>query len=109
VRAWWSRFGSTFAAEIKKKRSAQMRGTSQCRWHLDEVFARINGKAQYLWRAVDHEGEVLEVFVTKRCARKAALRFLSKVTKQYGRPEVIVTDRLRSYRAAMREIGNEAR
>ena len=86
-----------------------MRTHIQWRWHLDEVFVRINGETHYLWRAVDHEGEVLEVFVTKRRDRKAALRFLRKTMKRYGRPEVIVTDRLRSYRAAMREIGNEAR
>ena len=70
---------------------------------------RINGETYNLWRAVDHEGEVLEVFVTKKRDRKAALRFLRKAMKRYGRPQVIVTDRLRSYRAAMREIGNEAR
>ncbi len=109
VRAWWNRFGPTFAAEIRKKRSARMRGTLQWRWHLDEVFVRINGKVRYLWRAVDHEGEVLEVFVTKRRNSEAALTFLKKAMKRYGRPEIVVTDRLRSYRAAMREIGNEAR
>ena len=70
---------------------------------------RINGETYYLWRAVDHEGEVLEVFVTKRRDRKAALRFLRKAMKRYGCPQVIVTDRLRSYQAAMREIGNETR
>jgi putative transposase len=73
------------------------------------VFVRINGEVHYLWRAVDHEGEVLEVFATKRRDRKAALRFLKKAMKRYGPPQVIVTDRLRSYRAAMKEIGNEAR
>ena len=108
VRAWWNRFGPMFAAEIRKKRSASMRGLPQWRWHLDEVFVRINGEIYYLWRAVDHEGEILEVFVTKRRDRKAALRFLRRAMKRYGRPKVIVTDRLRSYRAAMREIGNEA-
>ena len=109
VRAWWNRFGPVFAADIRKKRSALMRSHIQWRWHLDEVFVRINGKVYYLWRAVDHEGEVLEVFVTKRRDRKAALRFLRKTMKRYGRPKVIVTDRLRSYRAAMKVIGNEAR
>jgi len=74
-----------------------------------EVFVQINGATCYLWRAVDHEGEVLEAFVTKKRDRKAALKFLRRAMKRYGRPEVIVTDRLRSYRAAMREIGNEAR
>jgi len=109
VRAWWNRFGPMFAAEIRKKQSAPMRAQIQWCWHLDEVFVRINGETYYLWRAVDHEGEVLEVFVTKQQDRKAALRFLRKAMKRYGRPLAIVTDRLRSYRAAMREIGNEAR
>ncbi len=84
-----------------------MRTHIQWRWHLDEVFVRINGETRYLWRAVDHEGEVLEVFVTKRRDRKAALKFLRKTMKRYGPPKVIVTDRLRSYRAAMKVIGNE--
>ena len=109
VRAWWNRFGPMFAAEIKKTRIAAHQNWSQWRWHLDEVFVRINGETYYLWRAVDHEGEVLEAFVTKKRDRKAAWRFLRKAMKRYGRPEVIVTDRLRSYRAAMREIGNEVR
>ena len=108
VRAWWNRFGPLFAAEIRKRR-VHHRSFSQWRWHLDEVFVRISGETHYLWRAVDHEGEVLEAFVTKKRDRKAALRFLKKAMKRYGRPEAIVTDRLRSYRAAMREIGNQAR
>ena len=66
VRAWWNRFGPMFAADIKRKRSESMRSHIQWRWHLDEVFVRINGETYYLWRAVDHEGEVLEAFVTKR-------------------------------------------
>ena len=109
VRAWWNRFGPMFAAEIRRRRSASMRARMQWRWHLDEVFVRINGDIYDLWRAVDHEAEVLESFVTKKRDRKAALRSLKKAVKRYGRPEVIVTDRLRSYRAAMKEIGNEAR
>ena len=67
---------------------------------------RINGETHYLWRAVDHEGEVLEVFATKRRDRKAALRFMKRAMKRYGRPRSIVTDRLRSYRAALKIIGN---
>ncbi len=105
VRAWWNRFGPMFAADIKRKRSASMRVHIQWRWHLDEVFVRINGDTYYLWRAVDHEGEVLEVFVTKKRDRKAALKFLRKAMKRYGRPEAIVTDKLRSYHAAMKVIG----
>ena len=108
VRFWWNRFGPMFAAGIRKRR-IHHRSFSQWRWHLDEVFVRINGETHYLWRAVDHEGEVLESFVTKKRDRKAALKFLRKAMKRYGRPKVVVTDRLRSYRAAMREIGNEVR
>ena len=105
VRFWWNRFGPMFAAEIKKRR-LQHRCYSRWRWHLDEVFVRINGATHYLWRAVDHEGEVLEVFATKRRDRKAALKFLKRAMKRFGRPYSIVTDRLRSYRAAMDVIGN---
>ena len=110
VRAWWSRFGPTFAAEIRSKRAASMRTHIQWQWqwHLDEVFVRISGETHYLWRAVDHEGEVLDVFVTKRRDRKAALIFLRKTMKRYGSPKVIMTDKLRSCRAAMKMIGNEA-
>jgi putative transposase len=93
-----------FAAEIRKRR-VNHRSYSRWRWHLDEVFVRINGETHYLWRAVDHEGEVLEVFATKRRDRKAALKFLKRTMKRYGRPWAIVTDRLRSYGAAMKVIG----
>ena len=98
-----------FAAEIRKQRSAALRALPQWRWHLDEVFVKINGEMHYLWRAVDHEGEVLEVFATKRRDRRAALKFLKRAMKRYGRPNVIVTDRLRSYGAAMKVIGVEDR
>jgi putative transposase len=67
---------------------------------------KINGETHYLCRAVDHEGEVLESYVTKRRDRKAALKSLRKSMKRYGRPEVIVTDKLCSYGAAMKVIGN---
>ena len=107
VRFWWNRFGPMFAAEIRKRRADRMRSWPQWKWHLDEVFVRINGQTHYLWRAVDHEGEVLEAYVTKRRDRHAALKFLRKAMKRYGNPEVIVTDRLKSYRAAMKAIGNE--
>ena len=107
VRLWWNRFGPMFAAEIRKRR-VQGRSYSIWRWHLDEVFVRINGETHYLWRAVDHEGEVLEVFATKRRNRKAAFDFLKRAMKRYGQPKIVVTDRLRSYGAAMNEIGNGA-
>ncbi len=109
VRYWWNRFGPIFAAEIRRKRPRHLHAWPQWRWHLDEMFVRINGKIHYLWRAVDQEGEVLEAYVTKSRNRKAALTFLRKTMKRYGRPETIVTDKLGSYRAALRRIGNGAR
>ena len=81
MRAWWNRFGPMFAADIRKNRSASMHAQIQQRWHLDEVF------------------------VTKKRDRNAALRFLQKAMKRYGRPKIIVTDRLLSYGAAMKVIG----
>lgn len=107
VRHWWNRFGPMFASEIRKKRSQSMRQSPQWRWHLDEVFVKINGKQHYLWHAVDHEGEVLESYVTKHRDRKAALKFPKKAMKRYGNPEVVVTDRLASYLAALKMIGND--
>ena len=109
VRFWWNRFGPLFAAEIRKKRVSQMRAYSNWQWHLDKIFVKINGETHYLWRAVDHGGEVLESYVTKRRDRTAALKLLKKAMKRYGQPEVIVTDKLRSYGAAMKVIGNVAR
>jgi putative transposase len=104
VRFWWHRFGPMFASEIKKRRIEGMK--SSCwRWHLDEVFMKINGERHYLWRAVDHEGKVLESFVTKTRDKTAALKFLKKAMLKHGRPEVIVTARLRSYGAALKQIG----
>jgi putative transposase len=104
VRFWWHRFGPMFAAEIRKRRIAGMKSSRWC-WHLDEMFVKINGERHYLWRAVDHEGEVLESFVTKKRDKKAALKFLRKAMRKHGRPEAIITDRLGSYGAALREIG----
>ena len=104
VRYWWHRFLPMFAAEIRKRRIEGMK-SSRWRWHLDEVFVKINGERHYLWRAVDHEGEVLESFVTKTRDKKSALKFLKKAMRKHGQPEVIVTDRLRSYGAALKDIG----
>jgi putative transposase len=105
VRFWWNRFGPMFAAEIRRRRVDRMRARKHWRWHLDEVYVKINGVTHYLWRAVDHEGEVLESFVTLTRDRKAALKFLKKSMKRHGRPKTIVTDRLRSYGAALKELG----
>ena len=78
--------------------------SSRWRWHLDEMFVKINGERHYLWRAVDHEGEMLESFVTKTRDKKAALRFLKNAMRKYVKPEVIVTDKFASYGAALREL-----
>jgi len=104
VRFWWHRFGPLFAAEIRKRRVEGMK-SSHWRWHLDEMFVKINGERHYLWRAVDHEGEVLESFVTKTRDKKAALKFLRKAMKKHGPCDCYVTDKLRSYGAAMKDLG----
>jgi putative transposase len=106
VRLWWNRFGPLFAADIRSQRVSRIRGFRHWRWHLDEVFVRINGERHYLWRAVDHEGEILESFVTKKRDKSAALKFLKQALKGHGQPDAIVTDGLRSDPAAMRELGN---
>ena len=105
VRVWWNRFGPMFAADIRRKRVQAMRQHTHWKWHLDEVYVKINGVQHYLWRAVDHEGEVLESFVTKMRDKAAALKFIKKALKRHGRIKAVVTDRLRSYGAALKEIG----
>ena len=109
VRFWWNRFGPMFAADIKRQRISRMRGFRHWRWHLDEMFVKINGETHYLWRAVDHEGEILESYVTKKRDKLAALKFFKKALKCHGDPIAIVTDGLKSYPSAMRELGIEDR
>ena len=94
---------------VRKPRIDYPRSYSNWKWHFDEVFVKINGETYYLWRAVDHRGVVLDEFATKRQDRKSALKFSKKKMKRYGRPEIVVTDKLRSYKAEMKVIGNEAR
>lgn len=103
VRYWWHRFGPMFASEIRKRRIASMKSSRWC-WHLDEMFVKINGERHFLWRAVDHEGVVLESYVTKKRDEKAALKFLKKAMRKHVHLEVIVTDGLASYGAALKEI-----
>lgn len=79
------------------QRVSRMRGIRYWRWHLDEVFVKINGEQHYVRRAVDHEGEVLEIYFTKKRDKAAALAFLKKALKRNGRAETIVTDGMRSY------------
>lgn len=99
VRHWWYRFGPLIAGDIRRQRLSRMRGFRQWQWHLDEVYVPINGEMHYLWRAVDHEGEVLESYVTRTRDRAAVLRFMKKTLKRHGSPETITTDGLRPYRA----------
>ncbi len=100
IREWGLRFGRLFANTLKRRRPKP-----GDKWFLDEVFLRIRGKLHYLWRAVDQEGNVLDILVQSRRDAKAAKRFFRKLLKglQYA-PRVIVTDKLRSYAAAKREI-----
>lgn len=94
-----------FAADMRR-RVSQMRGFRQWKWHLDEMYVKLNGQMVYLWRAVDQEKEILESYVTKKRDKSAALAFMKKALKRHGKPEAIVTDGLRSYPAAMRVLGN---
>ena len=106
VRHWWNRFGPTFAGDLRRQRVSRMRGFRQWKWHLDEMYVKVNGEMVYLWRAVDQEGEILESYVTKTRDKAAALRFMKNALKRHGSPEAITTDGLRSYKAAITELGN---
>nr|WP_206376152.1 IS6 family transposase [Sneathiella chungangensis] len=107
ARNWWNRFGPLFAREIRKKRLHPSLNHSNWRWHMDKVVVKINGETHYLWRAVDHEGDVREACISRWRDCKAALKFLKKITKRYARPHEIDTDRLKPYPAAMKTIGND--
>ena len=100
IREWCQKFGQAYAKRLRIRR-----GRLGDRWHLDEVFLRINGRLQYLWRAVDQDGEVLDILVQPRRSRQAAKKFFRKLLKglRYV-PRVIITDKLKSYGAAKREI-----
>ena len=106
VRMWWNRFGPLFAGDIRRQRVSRMRGFQHWRWHLDEMYVKLNGEMVYLWRAVDQEGEILESFVTKKRDKAAALTFMKRALKRHGSPDMITTDGLCSYGAAITELGN---
>lgn len=103
VRYWWNLFGPMFASVIRRRRIQGMR-FSKWKRQLDEVFVKINGETHYLWRAVDHEGEVLESYATKRRDRKVALKFLRNLMRKHGQVDEFVTDKLKSYGAAFRDL-----
>lgn len=98
VRLWWNRFGPLFAGDIRRQRVSRTKGFRQWKWHLDEVYVKINGEMHYLWRAVDQEGDILESYVTKKRDKTAALVFMKKALKRYGCAEAIVTDGLHHIR-----------
>jgi putative transposase len=100
VREWCLKFGQTYANGLRRR--SPRPGD---RWHLDEVFLRINGRLHYLWRAVDQDGDVLDILVQRRRDKKAAKKFFRKLLKglRYV-PRVIITDKLRSYSAAKAEV-----
>jgi putative transposase len=103
IRRWVNHFGPLIAADLRKRRPKP-----DTTWHLDEVFLKIDGKQVYLWRAVDAEGEVLDVLVQKRRNKHAALKLMRKLLKKYGFiPERFITDNLGSYGAAARDLGIE--
>ena len=105
VRRWVLKFGPLFARELRSRRS---RPTA--RWHFDEMAVMIAGRQFWLWRAVDDEGEVLDLLVQRRRNKAAAVKLMRKLIKKQGfAPEVLVTDKLRSYGAAKSEIGLSAR
>jgi hypothetical protein len=89
VRYWWNRFGPMFAGEVRRQRVSRMRGFRHWRWHLDEMFVKLNGEMVYLWRAVDHEGEILESYVTRTRDKAAAFIFMKKALKRHGSPDAI--------------------
>jgi putative transposase len=92
VRMWWNRFGPMFAGDIRRQRVSRMRDFRHWRWHLDEMYVKLNGEMVYLWRAVDHKGEILESYITKTRDKKVALTFMKKAHKRHGSPEAITTD-----------------
>jgi putative transposase len=100
IRQWCDRFGPQYAAALRRRRPQ-----AGDKWHLDEVFIKVNGVRQYLWRAVDQDGNVLDILVQSRRDAKAAKRFMAKLMKKQRRvPRVLVTDKCRSYGSAHREL-----
>jgi putative transposase len=100
VRSWVLKFGPVIAQRLRRHRPRP-----SDRWHLDEMVVRIAGKRMYLWRAVDHEGEVLDMLVQSRRDSRAALRLMRKLLRKQGFvPKLLVTDKLRSYGSAFRRL-----
>jgi putative transposase len=101
VRRWVNHFGPMIAADLRRRRAKP-----HTIWHLDEVYLKIDGRMAYLWRAVDAEGEVLDVLVQSKRNKRAALKLMRKLLKKYGFvPDKLVTDDLKSYIAAVHDLG----
>src|ERR1700730_16466253 len=101
VRRWARKFGPGIARKLRRSRPRP-----SDRWHLDEMVVRIAGKRMYLWRAVDHEGEGLDMLVQRRGDTRGALRLMRKLRKKLGlAPKLLVTDKLGSYGSAFRKLG----
>jgi putative transposase len=100
IRRWCLKFGQAYANSLRRRRPRP-----GDKWHLDEVFIKINGEQKYLWRAVDQDGNVLDILVQNRRDKTAARRFFRRLLMKTGSvPRVVVTDKLRSYGAAHREV-----
>jgi len=99
VRRWCLKLGSEYARRLKRRRAQP-----GDKWHLDEVFLTIGGERRYLWRAVDQHGNTLDILVTSKRDKRAAKRFLRKLLRDNAKPRVVVTDKLRSYGAALGEL-----
>ena len=100
IRLWCNKFGSKYASRLRKKNQGYVDT-----FFIDEVFIKIDGKQRYLWRAVDQDGEVVDVYLQNRRDTKAAKRFFGRLLKKHkGTPREIVTDKLRSYGVAHREL-----
>ena len=99
IRSWVARFGPQIATQIRRDRP-----TPSDKWHMDEVVISIRGQKHWLWRAVDGNGDTLEILVQPRQNAEAARRFLRKLMRRHGAPRVVVTDKLRSYRVAVRTL-----
>ena len=100
IRHWCLKFGPQYARSIRRKQ-----GRLGDIWHVDELFVRLQGRQVYLWRAVDQDGDVLDILVTRRRDKRAAKHFFRKVLKEQGRPPgKLITDQLKTYPAAHREV-----
>ena len=100
VRRWCRKFGPDYACSLRRKQ-----GRLEDIWYVDELFLTIRGQRRYLWRAVDQDGDVIDILVTSRRDRRAAKRFFRKILRHQGKPPwQLVTDKLRSYPAAHREV-----